>query len=180
MNDKNQIRAYITRLGRMDAAESWTEGLNPAQRAAMDYLSRANKFSRSPSHIAEFLGTTRGTTSQTLKGLLSKGYVTEERSETDKRSISYDLSAAGRGVLEGKSFLLASLDEMPQKDISQIVTGLHQLLETTARKNGFRSFGICRTCRHHRKNGTEGYCALLEVALKAPQVEQICHEHEPA
>jgi DNA-binding MarR family transcriptional regulator len=89
MNSAYQIRALINRLARLDAAETWEVDLNPAQLAALDYLVRANRFSRAPSQVAEYLGTTRGTMSQTLKSLVRKGYLTERGSESDRRSISY-------------------------------------------------------------------------------------------
>ncbi len=105
MADRQQIRGLITRLARIDAGEGWADDLNPAQRAALDYLGQANRFSRSPSHVAEYLGTTRGTMSQTLKVLVRKGYVTELRSEADKRTISYALTQAGRNAILGSGLL---------------------------------------------------------------------------
>ena len=42
--------------------------------------------------LRTYLGTTRGTMSQTLKALENKGYVAGEPSETDKRSLSYALT----------------------------------------------------------------------------------------
>ncbi|MDG1431396.1 MAG: MarR family winged helix-turn-helix transcriptional regulator [Paracoccaceae bacterium] len=68
----------------------------------MDYLGQANRFSRSPSHVAEYLGTTRGTVSQSFKSLVQKGYVTEHRSKFDKRIISFELTASGKGHLKRK------------------------------------------------------------------------------
>ncbi|MCK8464044.1 MarR family transcriptional regulator [Aliiroseovarius sp. S1339] len=180
MKSNEQIRALINRLSRLDAAQNWDGALNPAQRAAVDYLARANRFSRSPSHVADFLGTTRGTTSQTLKALMRKGFVSEERSSTDKRSTSYHLTDMGRSVGGTGSLLLAALEKLPQNDLANIEASMRRLLNAAVRENGLKPFGICRTCLHFKPMETGGYCTLLRVALNDAETEQICHEQVPA
>jgi DNA-binding MarR family transcriptional regulator len=86
------ISDLIDRLGRLNAAEEWNGPLNPSQFAALSYLARANRFSRAPSHVADYLATTRGTASQTLKALARKELIAESRLEEDKRSIRYDVT----------------------------------------------------------------------------------------
>ncbi|UXX83182.1 MarR family winged helix-turn-helix transcriptional regulator [Roseovarius pelagicus] len=177
MGKTDQIRALITRLGRLDAADGWGDDLNPAQRSALDYLSRANELSRSPSHVAEYLGTTRGTASQTLKALLRKGFVTEIRSESDRRSIQYDVAEAGHTALLTKSRLLLALSEMPDSELSEVHSILAKTLEVAADRNGFRPFGICQTCRYFAPRQGGGHCKLLNIALAASETKKICHEH---
>ncbi|MCL4676047.1 MAG: MarR family transcriptional regulator, partial [Pararhodobacter sp.] len=152
--------------------------LNPAQRAALDYLARANRFSRSPSHVADYLGTTRGTVSQTLKSLTRKGLVAEQRSDQDRRWISYQLTDAGRDAAAKTSPLLSALDEMPQEERAAIAAAMEGLLRTALRLNGSKPFGLCKTCRHFTAREAGGYCALLQVALCPSEIEQICHEHD--
>lgn len=180
MQQTKQIRSLINRLARLDASQSWDGVLNPAQRAALDYLARANRFSRSPSHAAEFLGTTRGTTSQTLKSLLRKGFVSEARSDTDKRSISYDVTDKGQLAADAKSPLLEAFDALPADDLTLIEASLERLLNMAVRKNGSKPFGVCHTCRHFEPRKAGGYCKLLHVALEGAEIDQICHEQEPA
>lgn len=180
MQQTEQIRSLINRLARLDASQNWDGALNPAQRAALDYLARANRFSRSPSHAAEFLGTTRGTTSQTLKSLLRKGFVNEARSDTDKRSISYNVTDKGQTAVDAKPLLLAALDALSADDLTLIEGSLQRLLNTAVCNNGAKPFGICQTCRHFEPRKAGGYCKLLRVALEGAEIDQICHEHEPA
>lgn len=180
MQRSEQIRSLINRLSRLESAQDWSGAINPAQRAALDYLGRANRFSRSPSHVADFLGTTRGTTSQTLKSLMRKGFVSEERSDLDKRTISYRLTDTGRSMIETRSLLLTALEELPDADLTLIEASLRRVLNAAVRENGSKPFGICRTCRHFNQRKTGGYCALLHVALDGAETEKICHEHEPA
>ena len=179
MAQKDQIRGLIGRLARIDAGEGWSGDLNPTQRSALDYLGRANRFSRSPSHVADFLGTTRGTMSQTLKSLVRKGYVAEKRSAADKRSISCELTPAGEQAASAPNPLLQSLDGFPSDDLEQVEQSLLKMLHKAISANGHKSFGLCRKCRHFQKKTRGGYCNLLELALRQPETEQICHEQVP-
>lgn len=159
----------LDRLARLLQARAWVRGLNPAQAAALDYLARANRFSRAPSHVADYLGTTRGTASQTLQALARKGLVVAEASADDRRSVSYRVTerAGGHAVaLPG--------DLMPDERAT-----LDHLLGRMVRSlaAGGRTFGLCATCRHHRPGPA---CALLKLALAPDEAAQLCHEHQPA
>lgn len=172
----HRIRALINRLARLDAAATWEEALNPAQIAALEYLARANRFSRAPSHVADYLGTTRGTMSQTLKALVRKGYIKERRSETDKRSISCDLTEEGRIIAARRSALLDAIDGLPDAAQATLDDSLSALLKLQLHENGGRPFGICSTCAHHRVTQDGAYCALLSLPLLPGEPDQICHE----
>ncbi|RKF14762.1 MarR family transcriptional regulator [Roseovarius spongiae] len=180
MQDAEQIRSLINRLARLDAAGNWGGALNPAQRAALEYLARANRFSRSPSHVADYLGATRGTTSQTLKALMRKGFVDEQRLATDRRSISYRVTEAGREIVGARSLLSDALADLPEADLALIAAAMRGLLGAAIRRNGAKPFGVCQTCRHFRRRGAGGYCALMDVALDSDETDQLCHEHAPA
>lgn len=176
MTEPQHIRALIARLARLDAAATWDDALNPVQVAALEYLARANRFSRAPSHVADYLGTTRGTMSQTLKTLMRKGYVSERRSETDRRSISYDLTEPGRAIAMRGGALLEAIGGLPESVMADLGDGLASLLTHQLRQNNGRPFGICRTCAHHRVTGEGAYCTLLSVPLAPEEPDQICHE----
>lgn len=177
-SDPARIRALLDRIGRIAAAEEWTEDLNPAQRSALGYLARANRFSRSPSNVADYLCTTRGTASQTLKALERKGLVTPARSAADKRSISYDVTEEGRAALATPSDLNAAIDRLPDSEAEALMAALESTLHDALSSRGHREFGVCRTCRYHQPGEGGATCALLKVALAPMEAEQICHEHQ--
>lgn len=180
MYKHTQLRDLIDRLSRLHLSEGWTEDLNPTQRDAVIYLARANRFSRSPSHVATYLCTTRGTASQTLKALVRKGLVRVVRSETDRRSISYELTSAGEQKADVTTRLDEAVNALPDSDADALSIGLSEIIrETLARREG-QSFGMCRTCRHHEPQSSGGFCMLLNVELGATEVLQLCHEHLPA
>ncbi len=101
----NRLHTLIDRLSRVLASDDWADGLNPAQRSALSFLARANRFSRSPSHLADYMCTTRGTASQTLKALAGKELIERDAPTGDKRSIAYRLTASGAKIA-GFAFML--------------------------------------------------------------------------
>ena len=171
------IGDLIDRLTRLNAAEDWNGPLNPSQYAALSYLARANRFSRAPSHVAEYLVTTRGTASQTLKALARKDLIIETRSETDKRSIRYDVTDRGTDVLQVSSGLGTVINTLDADVSKALASSLKALVLAMLHQRDSRPFGICRTCRHHLETEAGGYCRLLEVSLTLAECNEICHEH---
>jgi DNA-binding MarR family transcriptional regulator len=180
MTNSDRIRSLINRLARLDAGAGWEGEINPAQRAALDYLVRANRFSRSPSIVADYLGSTRGTVSQTLKSLARKGLVAEEASTTDKRSISYRVTEAGLREASRPGPLVDALADIREPDRLALANDLEGLLRRAVRAGGNKPFGICRNCLHFRPGDEGGFCSLLSLPLDAEDTLKICHEQEPA
>lgn len=168
------------RLARLDATQGWGGDLNPTQRAMLGYLGQANRFSRSPSHVADYLGTTRGTATQSLKSLQQKGYVTERRSEVDKRVISYELTDAGQSVTSTAALLETAISKMEATQKQAVERILQDVLVGVLAANKGRAFGLCKTCKHHQDTKGAPRCGLLNVALTREEVGQICHEQVSA
>ena len=82
-----RLAALIDCLGRTVHSLQFAGDMNPAQWETLRFLSCANRYSRRPSALAEFLGTTKGTVSQTLKCLEGKGYVRRVKPEGDRRGV---------------------------------------------------------------------------------------------
>ncbi len=180
-DDRHQeARALLDRVLRIHASEDWGDGINPAQMAALTYLSRANRFSRSPSHAADYLRSTRGTVSQTLKALTRKGLIAEHRSTADKRSIAYDVSPEGYKILAGHSAAQAALNGLTESELDQLIGSLTALAKNALSARGGKSFGVCRTCKFHQKRKSGAYCSLLNEALEPAEANEICHEHADA
>lgn len=167
----------IDRLARLNAAEEWNGPLNPSQYAALAYLGRANRFSRAPSNVADYLATTRGTASQTLKALARKDLIAETRQAEDKRSIRYDLTRAGQQMLETHASITNAIETLPPETAAALHTGLKDLVRMILDQRGGKTFGICNECRHCETTARGAYCSLLKIPLKPQETEQICHEH---
>ncbi|EFO30389.1 MarR family transcriptional regulator [Roseibium sp. TrichSKD4] len=173
----SRIRELLDRLLRLHASEDWSEPLNPAQSSALNYLVRANRFSRSPSNVADYLCTTRGTASQTLKALEKKGFIEKASAAGDKRSLSYNVTKMGLLFVQKTSTLDDSLNQIDDATKSSLETGLTDLIRHQLTARNFKSFGICNTCKHHRVDAGQRTCQLLQVPLKSDEGNQLCHEH---
>jgi len=179
-DDRKRIKELTDRLGRISSADEWGDALNPTQWTALQYLARANRFSRAPSQVADFMTATRGTISQTLKALARKGLVTESRSDHDKRSISYSVTSQGEALLSKTGSIDDAISLLNDGDASSLRIGLEALVRHALKKRGLRAFGICETCIHHRKKAKGGFCELLGEPLSAAETKQICHEQSEA
>lgn len=177
---RSRVRALLDRLQRLHASEDWADDLNPAQRSALGYLVRANLFSRSPSQVADYLCTTRGTASQTLKALEKKGLIERSAPDGDKRTISYDVTRAGFDVAERVDALDNALERLDTESGIALEETLSELIRLQLAARGFRSFGLCNTCKYHRSAEAGRYCTLLQVDLSSEQANQLCHEHSAA
>jgi DNA-binding MarR family transcriptional regulator len=94
-----RIADLLDRLALHQRSRQQGDGLNPAQWEALRFLGRANRYSRNPTALTDFLGTTKGTVSQTLIALERKRLVTREPDRRDRRSIRIELTPAGRQLL---------------------------------------------------------------------------------
>lgn len=174
-----RLRSLIDRIARLDAAEDWARGLNPSQAAALAYLMQANRFSRAPSHVADYLGSTRGTVSQTLKALARKGLVAEAAEDGDRRRIRYDATANGMARETTDRPLDMALRSLPPDEAVRLDATLSETLRAVLATRSGQSFGICRTCAHHEPRDVGAHCRLLRVDLAPEERGQICHEHDP-
>lgn len=177
-NPSSRLNEYLDRLTRLHLSERRDGALNPAQIAALDYLSRANRFSRMPSAVAEYLSATRGTVSQTLKALARKGLITEHASPSDRRARRYDLTDVGHAALSS----LPPLPDLPlsEAELTKAESALHGLLHAHLKARNMRSFGLCHSCRHHGREAGAPFCALLGLPLAPGEEAQICQDHEAA
>ena len=184
-DDALAVANLLERIGQLVRSDEQVGDLYPAQWAALRYLSRANRFSRNPMALTRYLGTTRGTTSQTLIALERKGYISRTASPRDKRSVDLGLTTQGRGKLRDDPVLrvAGTIDDAVGKDTGEVRDQLSRILRHLIDTNQARMFGICHTCRHFRRRAGSSKsaphrCSLLEVDLSEKESDKICVEHE--
>lgn len=185
-DDDLAVANLLERIGHLSRSDEQIGDLYPAQWAALRYLAQANRFSRTPMALTRYLGTTRGTVSQTLNALEKKGYVARQPNERDKRSVNVALTALGREKLANDPILrlaevakgaLGTDTKIARKVLEQVLSGL-------IATNDGRPFGQCRTCRHFRNDSGASHthphhCDLLNVDLSTNDSEAICVEQVP-
>ena len=172
-----RIRTLIERLAKITTAVDWQDGLNPAQYNALSYLALANRYSRSPSHVADYLCTTRGTASQTLKSLEQKGFIHSVASATDKRSTTYQMTDAGQAIANATHSIDQAIATMDDTEQNKLETTLKNAVSHLLAHQNRKSFGLCHTCIHNETTDNSARCKLLGIALTPEDTQKICHEH---
>lgn len=157
--------------------------LKLVQLEALRYLAEANRFSDTPAAVAEGLGLTRGTVSQTLRTLQKKGLVHKTPDEHDGRVVHCHLTDAGRALVEQSwpsGLLSTAVDRWPRERLAEVYRHADALLRAVQEANGMRTFGVCHTCRHFETAGDKTFrCALFEATLTPAEMMQRCREHDP-
>jgi DNA-binding MarR family transcriptional regulator len=94
-----QLTDLVEQVNRVVYGLGFSAGLNPAQWAALRYLSRSDDGPRTVGGLAQNQGVTAPTASETVSALVRKGLVERQPSTTDKRSHSLALTADGEKML---------------------------------------------------------------------------------
>lgn len=183
-NDIFQLIECMTALIRSEERKKCTElGLQPVHFQVLNYLSRANKYSNTPAAVANYLGMTRGTVSQSLMILEKKGYISKTPDVNDKRVVHLQLLEAGKTTLNqarpselfhAATSILQS-GEAPLSDANVF----QQALTSLQKANQSQSFGVCKSCRNFSHKDGEFFCLLTQEKLSHSDSEQICQEHIP-
>jgi DNA-binding MarR family transcriptional regulator len=175
-----RVAQLIDRLSRLTRELQFCAGLNPAQWEALRFVSRANRYSSTPTGLAEFLGTTKGTASQTVIALEAKGYVQRIRASADRRQVTLSLTPAGAALLDQDPFseieeAASSLDE---DAVGSLVRGLSNLLYRLQTKHGIREFGVCADCAlfcvDRGPSAQDPECGMTGDSINPRESGQIC------
>lgn len=178
-----RVAELIDRLGRMTRELQYVDGLNPAQWEALRYLNRANRYSRTPGGVADFLGATKGTISQTVSALESKGLIARTPSDRDKRVCLIDLTAEGERMIarDPVRCIETIVGSMDDRTAALMVDGLGRLMASLQIELGSKPFGVCVACCRHlapetgcKKSEAVPKCGMTGEPLKGDAPQRIC------
>lgn len=181
------IASLVDRLCRLVHSLQYSQGLNPAQWNALRYLARANKYSTSPGVLADYLGTTKGTVSQTLIALESKGLIERIRCDEDRRKVRLGLTDAGREMLalDPLKEIERASTSVPLEDRECLASAMTTLVNDLCTRHEGPRFGVCEACCHldgvEEKDGCKGNrrCGLTKDPLATGELNKICVDFSP-
>lgn len=185
--NSNEMYEYVERISNLIRTNVRKVGLvsdlQPVQLEALHYLSRCNRYSNTPIAVAEFLGLTKGTVSQTLRVLETNGLLEKQTDLRDRRVVHLHLTPAGERVLEDSippGVLTAALGVLTDQERQQMEQSITRLLRALQHANGLKTFGACKTCFHHQQIGDhQRRCGLTQEILSTIDAGKICREHLP-
>lgn len=156
-------------------------GLQPVQIEALTYLTRCNRYSDTPQAVAEYLGLTKGTVSQSLMVLEQKGFLRKRQDTADKRITHLVITVKGRKLVEQvypAKNLEAALAKTNSVQGKTLEDTLRTLLREMQHLHDRKTFAACHTCRFNERDKKGYVCGLTKEALSGREIQLICREHE--
>lgn len=180
----NLLHEYIERISRLLDSEARLVGsecnLQPIQLNALYFLKHANRYSNTPQGVTDYLGLTKGTVSQTLTVLESKGFIKKTPDKKDGRVVHLDVTRPGKMLLE-KAIPSPAIRRVWDglEEQGQLVKGLQRFLAAMQKKNGMKAFGVCEACRFNNKlDETRFFCELTQENLSLKDSKLLCREFQ--
>ena len=187
--DKNPLvlLELVERLGNLMRSELRKAGseetLQPVHVQALLYLTKANRYSNTPQALADYLGLTKGTVSQTLLVLDRRGLIERYQDDVDRRVVRLRLSSDGEQLLSDSQPTLAwqnATRNISPNRIRNAVSALREALVTLQEDNEGTPFGICHNCSFCQKLSQRVYrCGQMGDRLSGPETRKICWIYEP-
>ena len=185
-----ETASLLLQAARIVQAEGYDGELSPAQWMALRFFASANRFSRTPSALSDFQSTTRGTATQTIKALVANGYLRQQKSKADGRSVNLQLTEKGRKAVARDPFevLVQAIAALDTQGHTGLHTGLQHVLAAVAANGTHRRFGVCRDCSHVGGdiccNVTSMpppvlECLLLGMPMQPEEADLLCAHFEP-
>ncbi len=173
----------------VQSAGSWVfegdrSGLSDREWMAFRFLAQANKFSRTPSALASFLGATRSTATQIAAVLVKKGLIVRKQSAEDGRSISLCLTAQGEKFLERDPInaLRDQISELEPDDESRLRDALRKILVGLEVAQPWHHTDVCGQCMFLAETGTgkdrQFKCRYFRETIAAKDRAQLCTHFE--
>lgn len=180
-----RVILLLDRLSRLTRELQFVDGLNPAQWEALRFVAQANKYSRSPTALAEYLGCTKGTVSQTLIALENKGLITRCKKTCDRRQVDLCLTDAGQAMLakDPMQTLERAAAAMADDLGPHLVKGLSRLLHDLQNRHQVLEFGVCQDCSLFCVNAAEagtGECGATGESITVVETKKICVNYKAA
>jgi DNA-binding MarR family transcriptional regulator len=175
----------LERLCNLLRSEAWSAsakvGLQPIHLQTLRYLAACNRYSDTPLAVAEFLGQTKGSVSQSLKLLAGKGLVAKRPDAADRRVVHLTPTSAALDLLalttqeQRSRQAVSALDDAVR---SALDAGLTELLRALQIAHGRRVFGVCSGCRFNERLADGYRCGLTGEPLSEDDVARICREYD--
>jgi DNA-binding MarR family transcriptional regulator len=156
-------------------------GLQPVHGQVLEYLAKCNKYSNTHAAVAEYLGLTKGTVSQSIQILERKHYLEKNIDSDDGRIVHLSLTEAGEKLideLKPLDIFIQAEDKISRQEFDNIGEALMATLKVLQKVNHSKSFGLCRSCKFFSVQENHYLCKLTEQPLDREDTEKICREHE--
>jgi len=179
----------------VQAARAWyfegdQHGLRDREWMALRFLGRANRFSRTPSALAGYIGATRATASQIVKTLESKSYLVRKPSHEDKRSVALHVTPQGQKCLSQQdpiNHVVNAVASLGDEECANLRDSLREILNHLDAAHQRLDASICRDCMFLAERSpsamkgrttAEFMCRLYRAPVSLEETELLCTSFE--
>lgn len=181
------LAGIIVHMARLAYEDGFACGLTSAQWVALGYFMRANKLSRTLSNFAKYHATTRGSASQTIKSLVTMGFLIRTPSKLDKRCARFDLTEKGLAICDQDPFagLIRAIAALPENHRDNLTDTLKSVLANIVDNPHDKCLGNCLSCRNLKQNFDQANHRIANFCLGSGEnvsdqdIEKICMNHQP-
>jgi len=188
MNLARESIELLEQVARILWFEGTKHGLRDREWMALRFLSRANRFSRTPSALASYVGTTRGTASFIIGELERLGYLERKRSAQDKRSVMLSVTQQGKKFLlrDPVNVLVEAIAVLEDEAKVSFRDALRHVLDQSDAAEQRHHTDVCKRCIFLREDRTtadsrttaEFSCRLFRAPIAEAEVELLCTSFE--
>lgn len=188
MNLARESIELLEQVARILWFEGTKHGLRDREWMVLRFLSRANRFSRTPSALASYVGTTRGTASFIIGELERLGYLERKRSAQDKRSVMLSVTQQGKKFLvrDPVNVLVEAIAVLEDESKVSFRDALRHVLDQSDAAEQRHHTDVCKRCIFLREDRTttdsktaaEFSCRLFRAPIAEAEVDLLCTSFE--
>ena len=172
-------------------SHSWKEaggmGLTPTQGQILVHLNLGSKDSLRLSELANALGVTLPTCSNSVDSLVEKNLVTKSRSSADKRNLVLSLTKKGqREAVKSAGwpdFLIGAVDALDSDEKAVFLRSLLKMIRTLQEQGEISVSRMCVSCVYFQPHVNEDgrrphHCAFVNAPFGDGDLRLECADHE--
>ncbi|QBC45206.1 MarR family winged helix-turn-helix transcriptional regulator [Iodobacter fluviatilis] len=184
-----RVISAISRIASVLRTGAWqfatAEGLNPTQLDVLEILHGRREGVRL-SWVAQQLGVTTATASDSVTSLSSKGLLEKVKAADDGRAVALKLTLAGHQLAQrlttAMQFASVAVEGLPESAQNELFSTLLALIGQLQRAERFPEIRACVSCKYfaagvHADSAAPHHCRLVDAALPKALLRLDCPEH---
>ncbi len=187
---ERRVAVGLHKLGLAMKHQDWSsaneEGLSPTQGQILAAISVEGALSGS--ELAERLGVTLSTVSESVRALVDKGYAGRSPDPRHPRAKLVSLTRRGRDAVkrvgEWPDFLAGSVAALSDGEREAVLTAVIKMIRSLQERGLVAPHRMCVTCVHFRPRVHDGpmphHCAFVDAPMADRHLRVECGDHAPA
>jgi DNA-binding MarR family transcriptional regulator len=185
-----RVSVGLQKIGLAMKHEAWSraneDGLSPTQAQILSLL--ALEGARTGSELAQRLGVTLPTVSDSARVLVERGLLEKSRDPRHPRASLLGLTETGRAlaarVARWPDFLASAVSKLTSAEQEVFLTGITKMIVALQGEGLVPTSRMCVSCAYFRPHVHEGetphHCAYVDAPMASRDLRMDCAEHEEA